>query len=130
MAAERRRLNMKALLNQLGDDVAIASITAAELLHGSERAGGQAVRAARLRFVEETLALIPILPFGITEARHLARIWVSLDGQGSAMQPYDYLVAATALSVGFAVASLNRREFERVPGLALHDVTAFVISLR
>ena len=64
--------------------------------------------------------------FGLAEARQHARIRAVLRAQGTTIGPHDYLIAATALSVGFAVASLNRREFERVPGLTLTDVTDFL----
>jgi predicted nucleic acid-binding protein len=35
--------------------------------------------------------------------------------------PHDLLVAATALAGGHALATLNRREFARVPGLVLRE---------
>lgn len=34
----------------------------------------------------------------------------------------DYIVAATALSKGAAVLTLNRKDFEKIPGLQLEDL--------
>jgi predicted nucleic acid-binding protein len=36
---------------------------------------------------------------------------------------YDLLVAATALSLGFSLATLNEEEFKRVPGLTLFTLS-------
>jgi predicted nucleic acid-binding protein len=42
--------------------------------------------------------------------------------------PHDMLIAATALESGHSVATLNRDEFRRVPGLSLTDVKAFIVA--
>lgn len=124
--AERGRFDMPALLESLGEEgVAIASITATELLFGVEGAKAPAIRARRGAFVEALLERIPTAVYGMREARRHAELWAVLAGRGEPIGPYDMLVAATALANDFQVATLNRREFQRVPGLALVDLAPF-----
>jgi len=124
--AERGRFDMPAFLESLAEEgVAIASITAAELLFGVERAEAPGIRARRGAFVEALLEKIPTAVYGMREVRRHAELWAELAGRGQPIGEYDMLVAATALANDFQVATLNRREFERVPGLALVDVAPF-----
>ena len=63
IAAERNAFDLDGYLASLGDEpIAIAAITASELLHGVERAKAIAVRARRSAYVEGVLANVPILP--------------------------------------------------------------------
>lgn len=122
IAAERSADGFAQFLESLGDDpVAIAAITASELLHGWHRARDAAVRARRGAFVDAVLDAIPVLPFGLPEARRHADLWAELMRRGAMIGPHDLLVGATALTHGYALATANRREFERVPGLALKE---------
>ncbi len=120
IAAERGTLSMPELLRGLGDQpVAIAAITAAELLHGCLRATDAAVRARRFAFVDALLEAIPILPFGLVEARRHAELWAECARRGAGIGAHDLLIGATALAQGYRVATLNAAEFERMPGVEL-----------
>jgi tRNA(fMet)-specific endonuclease VapC len=120
VAAERGADEVADFLEALGDEpVGMAAITASELLHGWLRAGDAAVRAHRGAFVDSVLDAVPVLPFGLPEARRHAELWAELTRRGDPIGPHDLLVAATALAHGWAVATLNLREFGRVPGLEL-----------
>ena len=122
VAAERSAGDFARFLESLGDEpVAIAAITASELLHGCLRARDAAVRARRGAFVDALLDTIPVLPFGLPEARRHAELWAELVKRGTVIGPHDLLVAATALAHGHALATLNRREFSRVPGLVVRE---------
>jgi tRNA(fMet)-specific endonuclease VapC len=101
------------------EEVGIAAITASELLHGVHRAT-ETHRGQREAFVEATLAAFPVLAFDLLIARVHARLWAGLASSGAEVGAHDRLVAATALSAGWRVATANAREFNRVPGL---DVT-------
>ena len=126
IAAERRTLRFAALLRSLGDEpVGMAAITAAELLHGCHRAAEPGVRARRGAFVEALLAAVPILPYGVAEARRHAELWAESARLGEIVGPYDMLVGATALAHGYALATLNRREFARIQGLTLGPTDEF-----
>ncbi len=120
VAAERGRFRLEALLADAGaEPVAISAVTASELLHGYHRAGDAGVRARRAAFVEGILDLIPVLPFGLPEARRHAELWASLLETGQLISPHDLLIAATALRHGLTIVTLNQREFARVAGLRL-----------
>lgn len=127
IAAERGTFDMPSYLAGLGDEpVALAAISASELLHGVERARDPAIRQRRGEFVEGVLANVPVIPFGLTEARVHARVWASLAAAGTLIGAHDLQIAATALVTGSAVATLNRDEFRRVPALALALLDAFL----
>lgn len=129
VAAERRRFDMPAFLASRGDEpVAIAAISAAELLFGVERAAAPGQRARRGAYVEGVLATLPVTPFALLEARRYAQLWAALARAGTPIGAHDLAVAATALASDFTVATLNRAEFARVPGLALVKIDAFVIQ--
>lgn len=120
VAAERGDLDMPAFLAGLGQDaVAIAAMTAAELLYGVERATSAARRSRRGAFVEGLLAVVPTMPFGLLEARRHAQLWAELTRKGKMIGAHDLIIAATALAHDFHLATLNATEFRRVPGLKL-----------
>jgi tRNA(fMet)-specific endonuclease VapC len=110
------------LERQLGEneEVGIAAITASELLHGVHRAT-EAHRGRREAFVEAVLAAFPVLSFDLLVARIHARLWAGLASAGAEVGAHDRLVAATAMTAGWRVATANVRHFNRVPGL---DVVA------
>ncbi len=129
IAGERGALQFESLLLSLGDEpVRIAAITASELLHGCHRATDPAVRARRLAFVDAILGLIPVIPFGLADARRHAEVWAHLAAAGTMIGAHDLLIGATALAHGHRLATLNRREFVHVPGLAIADIERFRIS--
>ena len=129
--AERGRFDLEGLLESLGEEpVAIASVTASELLHGVERASGDDIRFRRHQFVERIVADFPVLPFDLAAARVHARLWASLAARGLLIGPHDLLVAATAIAIGSPVATLNQKEFKRIPDVALVPTTTFLRSRR
>jgi len=127
VAAERRAVRLEPLLESLGEEpVAIAAITASELLHGCHRTSDAGVRARRAAFVDAVLDAIPVLPFGLAEARRHAELWAELARAGTMVGPHDLLIAATALAQGHSLVTTNQREFGRVPGLRLVAVERFL----
>ena len=120
IAAERGQLDLASLLAPAyAEEVAIAAVTASELLYGVFRASGPARRARREAFVERALAVLPVLPFDLTAARVHARVWASLASKGVTVGAHDLLIAATALAHGAAVLTRDERGFRRIPGLPL-----------
>lgn len=108
---------MPAYLLALGDTpVVIAAITASELLHGVELAQDAGIRQRRRAFVDGMLANVPVVPFGLAEARAHAWIWAELAGGGVLIGAHDLQIAATAMVSGSEVATLKVREFGRVLG--------------
>jgi len=72
------------------------------------------------------LANVPVIPFGLAEARAHARIWAELAGAGALIGAHDLQIAATALVAGSEVATLNLNEFGLVPGLQCAALTSFL----
>lgn len=100
------------------EDVAITAITASELLHGVHRAD-RAHRAARLAFVEWVLSTIPAHPFTLQVARVHSKLWADSEAAGKPLGAHDLLVASTAIALGFALATADRKAFTGIPGLRL-----------
>ena len=131
IAAERGGFDLaRFLATHSSQPIYLAAITASELLHGCERANDPQIRARRVRFVEGVLQDYTVLPFALYEAREHARIWAQLEVQGNIIGERDLQIAATAVSGKHSIATLNRREFERVPGLVLVDVVPFALQPR
>ena len=118
--AERGRLDLESWLECVGDEaVVVSAVTASELLHGVHRARTPAQHSRREAFVEWILREIPVVEFGLAEARVHARLWARLRERGDEIGAHDLLIAATALSSSFRLATGNARDFERVPGLVV-----------
>ena len=127
ISAERGRFDLAGFLAaHPAEPFYIAAITASELLHGCARATDTGIRERRTRFVEGVFLDNLVLPFTLVEARQHSQIWVELDAQGRPIGERDLQIAATAKANGHAVATLNRREFERVAGLRLLELASFV----
>ena len=101
---------------EFDEEVGISSITASELLLGTHK-GSPQVRARRTAYVEEVLDRLPVLPFGLVEARVHAAVTATMQTMGLTTATADMQIAATALARNWSLATLNRRDFERVPGL-------------
>lgn len=124
IAAERERFDLEGMLRNLEPEspVGLSVITAAELLHGVERADTPERRQRRGQYVEGLLQRFALFELTLSDARVYSRIWSSLQSAGITVGAHDLLLAATCLRLGFRVATLNVSEFVRVPGLQLVDV--------
>ena len=63
----------------------------------------------------------PVLPIDMPTARAHAELWAGLAAAGTPVGAHDLWIAATAISRGLSLATANRREFARVPGLVVED---------
>jgi tRNA(fMet)-specific endonuclease VapC len=63
-------------------------------------------------------------PFGAEDAREAGEIRAWLETRGQPIGPCDTLIAAQARRRGATLATLNVREFERVPSLSVEDWAA------
>jgi tRNA(fMet)-specific endonuclease VapC len=126
IADERGKFDMAGFLRQFPlQQPVIAAITASELLHGVERAQDQAKKSRRQQHVEQILSSVLVQSFELGQARYHARIWAELEARGTMIGAHDLQIAATGLSLSYAIATLNVREFARVPGLGVVDATPF-----
>lgn len=99
-------------------NIAISSITVAELRYGVEKSQ-QVARNARA--LNQFLLPLIIVDFDDDAAETYGRIRAQLERQGSPLGPLDTLIAAHALSLNLTLVTNNTREFARVPGLTLQD---------
>ena len=126
VADERGKFHMASFLRQFpGSQPLISAITASELLHGVERATDAARKARRQWQVEQVLTRLTLLAFDLAQARVHARIWADLEMRGQMIGTHDLQIAAAGLACGHEVATLNVKEFQRVPGLNVIDATPF-----
>lgn len=125
IAAERGTLPPNALPSLAPNaELALSLITVSELLHGYFRARAKLQRLGREKFLNAILGKFEILPMNLAVAREHARIWAELAERGDNIGPYDLIIAATAVAHRVPLATLNDREFRKVPGLALRPVRA------
>ena len=120
LAVERGQLRADAVAAAArpGEPVAIAAVTASELLHGVHRLGGaRRVRAERMvsRWLEE----LPVIPFDVGVARVHAALAAQHRRRGRAVGGHDLMIAATAVHLDHRVATRDRRGFARIDGLAV-----------
>ena len=114
---ERSASSLDAVIDD-EDDVAIAAITAAELLVGVELSGSTS-RQRRSAFVENVLSTIPIEPYDLDVARTHVSLLAHTRRSGRPRGAHDLLIAATALTHSRTVVSADAAGFADLPGLAL-----------
>jgi tRNA(fMet)-specific endonuclease VapC len=118
VAIERGRLDPAVLREEDEDEpIAIAAITASELLHGVHRLKGAVARTRAERFVERLLDAIPAVPFDIDVARVHARLDAELSASGASVGDADLMIAATAVWLDYRLATRDLRSFPKIEGL-------------
>lgn len=98
------------------DEVAIAAITAAELRVGVLLSAGKR-RAARLAFLEDVLAVIPVIDYDRAVAEVHAELLVHVRRQGRPRGAHDLIIAATARAASRTVVSADDAAFRALPGV-------------
>jgi tRNA(fMet)-specific endonuclease VapC len=95
-------------------DVAISTITEAELTFGALNSSASARNEAS---VETFLSPFTILPFDRACIPAYARLRLQLERAGARIEAMDQLIAAQAVTFGLVMVTNNVGEFRRVPGL-------------
>ena len=101
----------------------LSVISVSELLQGVHRANSKKRRLKRSAYVEKIIELFPIYPFDLTAARIYAEIWAHLLTKGFQVGAHDLMIASTAMSRGFSVASADKRHFDEIEGLEFEWIT-------
>ena len=118
IAAQRGDVDLGALFKKQGAfNVATATICVSELLHGPHRITNSVARARAERSAEMMLTGLSIVSFDIEIARLHARLSADLAAKGTQVGAHDLIIAATALSLDYRLATRDRRSFPRIPGL-------------
>jgi tRNA(fMet)-specific endonuclease VapC len=105
------------LLERLPSEIAISSLTLAELGFGAEKRKSAKLRRAIRRFVQE----VEVLPFDADAAVRFAVVASGLARRGTPIGVLDTLVAAHALALGLTIVTNNTRHFAQVPGLLVEN---------
>lgn len=115
VAAERDRRRLDRLIAD-EDDVAIAAVTAAELLVGVELAN-DANRSARSAFVSSVLETVPVEDYDVSVARAHATLLAHTRRAGRTRGAHDLIIAATAAACDRVVVSADASAFADLPGV-------------
>ena len=118
IGAERRAEDLERAVED-EDDVAIAAITAAELLVGVELASGKR-RETRARYVEEVLATLTVEDYTFATARAHADLLAEVHRSGRPRGAHDLVIAATAVATSRTLVTSDARGFADLPRLELH----------
>ena len=115
-----KRRPSKALksFNRHASQMAISSITLAELMHGVEKSEqpGQ-----NLLIVEDFCSRLEVLDYGSKAAAHYGAIRAELERKGTTIGVNDLHIAGHARSEGLIVVTNNLKELKRVPGLQVEN---------
>jgi tRNA(fMet)-specific endonuclease VapC len=92
--------------------------TAAELVHGVERLSGVS-RVRAEAFVESVVALLPTIALDLDIARTHAVLAADLRSRGVAVGAHDLIIAATAVSLDYGVATRDLRSYPKITGVPI-----------
>lgn len=124
IAAERRGRTVRQILGQVHEsqgeiEIGVSVITVAELVHGAFRAKTSERQQRRMEFIERLASDVPVHPVTMEIARIAGRIQGQEQAKGIQISFEDLFIGVTALHLGYSVATLNLRDFQRVPGLSI-----------
>jgi predicted nucleic acid-binding protein len=127
IAAERRKLTVaqvvESVLEIAGElPMILCAISVAEIGHGIYRANTEGLRQRRRAFLDELKATVPIHPISAATAEIIARIGGEQAVRGITLPLGDLIIGASAIELGYAVATSNLRDFMRIPGLRVVPV--------
>jgi predicted nucleic acid-binding protein len=122
IAAERKRQTVEELLTSVGQafgevEIAISAVTLAELVHGVARANTTQIRENRRAFIDELKRHVPVHPITDSTAEIAGQLSGEQAAKGITLPADDLLIGASAVEQGYAVATLNIRHFQKIPGL-------------
>jgi predicted nucleic acid-binding protein len=125
--AEREGQTVEQLLEQVKSsvgevEIAICSVTVAELVHGVYRANTREIRQRRRDFIDELKRHVPVHPVTDETGEIIGRISGEQAARGIKIPFEDLAVGASALEQGYAVATLNVRHFQMIPGLVVKQL--------
>lgn len=110
---------MKRLRSERPIDLAISSITVMEIQYGL------ALYPDRVKQLEpiinSLIRMIDVIPYEKQEAVATAKIRAYLKQQGISIDPYDVMIAGTAMSRQLTMVTSNTDEFEKMGNLLVED---------
>jgi len=120
--AEREHLNvaqfLKGIAQAIGDqELALCSISVAELAHGIYQANTPERKERRRTFLNELKAVVPVYPITEMTAELVGQVSGESASIGLVAPFADLLIGACALERGYAVATHNLRHFRKITNL-------------
>ena len=124
VTAERRGQSVPGILAQVREacgetEIGLSVVTIVELTHGVQRAKLEAQRQRREAFVAELMATVAVHPITAEIALRAGVISGQAAARGVNLPIEDLLIGATALQLGFDVATEDARHFQMIPGLVV-----------
>lgn len=103
-------------------EIALSPVTVAELVHGVHRAKTPQVRKRRRAFLDELKRHVPVHPVTEETGEIVGQISGEQAAKGIKLPFDDLAIGAAALEQNYAVATLNVRHFEKIPGLIVKRI--------
>jgi len=124
ITAERAGQNARQILEAISStagnaEIGISVVTLIELAHGAARADTPQRKAKRQQFVQELLVALPVYPVTAAIALRTGQMDGENQAKGVRLPLSDLLIGATALELGYSIATGNFRHFEMISGLTV-----------
>lgn len=124
IAAERRGDSPRVFVHQViasseDQSAALSAVGLTEIIHGIYRANSMERRLRRQQFLDELLTGLVVHPYTSQTALLAGKIDGEQRALGIVIPFSDLLIGATALSLGYAVLTINVRHFRLIPGLTV-----------
>ncbi|MGL4512401.1 MAG: type II toxin-antitoxin system VapC family toxin [Lacipirellulaceae bacterium] len=103
---------------QHGGNLYLPAIALAELHAGAALLPDPTARAAE---IDDLLRDVRVVPFGTAEAKAFGVLRAQLRAAGLTVNPFDLLIASTAIAGDMTLVTHNTKHFDRIPGLRLED---------
>jgi len=108
------------LQSHLDDPIKISIITCMELYYGAHKSKKITGNLAKIRTLEQS---IEVLPVGRESAETYGMLKAQLEKQGSRLDDFDLIIAASALAHNLTLITNNTDHFKRIDGLKLANWT-------
>ena len=108
------------LQSHLDDPMKISIITCMELYYGAHKSKKITGNLAKIRTLEQS---IEVLPVGRESAETYGMLKAQLEKQGSRLDDFDLIIAASALAHNLTLITNNTDHFKRIDGLKLANWT-------
>jgi predicted nucleic acid-binding protein len=100
------------------DPLKISVISLMELYYGAHKSEKVTANLSRVRWIENAF---DVLPVDVSIAGTFGMIKSNLEFQGTPLDDFDLIIAATALASNLRLVTNNERHFSRVEGLKLEN---------
>ncbi|MBI5824048.1 MAG: type II toxin-antitoxin system VapC family toxin [Chloroflexi bacterium] len=117
IAILRGKLDLRTKVN-VDEELAVTTVSVAELMHGAYRSQRIADNLAR---IDVLLAALVILPFDEFAARRFGAIKAELERTGSPLHDLDLQIASIAIEHNIPLLTHNQKHFSRIENLTLSD---------